>query len=900
MTMKNRRGDDDFEEEIRSHLELEADRLVEEEGLERLEAMRRARRAFGNVTAARERFYESQRFMLLDHLRRDLVCAFRQLKSAPASTLTVVLSLALGIGVNTAIFSLADQALFRSMPVEDPENLVQLDWNGSFVGTGMGSVGTGSLVPYLLYRDLRKENEVFEDMFARSPADVHVMIGDRSEPAHIEIVTGSYFPTLGIRPALGRLFDDADDRRLDGHPVVVLSHDYWRQRFGADPGVVGRTIRINDYPMTVIGVADAGFQGMDWAMAPAIWVPAMMKGRVTPGWNGLMDRRVRFLHVFGRLAPGIDAEKAEAGLEPWFKAYLRADTERDGWPQVTEQQMNEYLSSRLELLPASQGPSFIRSYVEQPMKILFAATSMVLLLACLNVANLSVARVLARRRTTALRSALGASRSRILMEIGVESALLALAGCGVGLLLAPAVGRAVMGFMPRIGTATVALHTGLDPRMLAFAFAVTVATTLVAGAAPALYAVSVRPLSALKEQSGSVAGRLALRKTLVIGQFALALVLLVCAALFAQTLGALRERGPGFATSNLLIFRLSPLSDGYDGEGAKQLFRRLLEDIQSLPDVEHAGLAAFELLQFGGWGNPVIIEGDERTTTPETVTMNAITPDFFPSLGVSVVRGRNFDDRDSRDGPGWDLRSAIVNEAFVRRYLPDRDPIGLRLGIGTLPETVADKEIVGVVSTFHSHQLRTAEPQIYFPLWERSAESASFYVRSRASSDAAAGSLRSAVASVDPHLTVLNLRTLDDHLDRVLRNERMLANLALGFALAALLLAMIGLYGVLYFSAVQRRKEIGIRYALGASHREAVFRIVREASRLTLLGAVLALPASWAFGRLIAGQLFGVRPLEPGTFLGATLALGAVCLLASACAARKLGSSASLEALRSD
>ena len=272
----------------------------------------------------------------------------------------------------------------------------------------MANVGIGSLIPYPLYEQLREENEVFEDMIARAPGDVHLAIGNSSEPAIAELVTGSYFPTLGVRPALGRLFTDADNLKENAHPVVVLSHDYWQSRLGGDPAIIGSTVRINDYPMTVVGVAQAGFRGMDWTRSPALWVPMMMKLQVTPPWSGIRESRARFSHVFGRLKPGISVEQAEASLQPWFKAYLEVDTKKEDWPLLTEQQLSEYLGSTLELRPGGQGDNFLRSYIiEKPILILMAATSLILLLACLNVANLSLARVLARRRVTALRTALG-------------------------------------------------------------------------------------------------------------------------------------------------------------------------------------------------------------------------------------------------------------------------------------------------------------------------------------------------------------------------------------------------------------------------------------------------------------------------------------------------------------
>lgn len=898
--LRRNRLECELEEEMRFHLEMKIQDNIKA-GMSPEEARRAARLQFGNSTLAKEDSREFWGFGWLDRLWQDLRYGTRALVSNPAFAIATVLSLALGIGFNTAIFSVADQVLFRSLPIEDPGTLVQLHWNGRFVINAMGNVGIGSLVPYPLYRELRAENEVFADMLGRAPAEVHLAIGNESEPASVELVTGSYFTTLGITPALGRLLTDADDLQEDAHPVVVLSYDYWRSRAGGDPGIVGTTVRINGYPMTVVGVAEQGFRGMDWIRQPALFVPMAMKARATPPWSGLKEYRARFMHAFGRLKPGVSREQAQAALQPWFQAYLRADMERAGWPQLTERQTSEYLASRLELLPGGQGDTLLRRYlVEKPLLILMAATSLILLLACLNVANLSLARVVARRRATALRTALGASNRRIMAEQLIESGMLATAGCLAGVLLAAPLIRVLLSFLPRFFAAAPALTADLDTRVLVFAVAIAVLTTLLSGAAPAFYAASVQPVTALKEQATSIAGGLGFRKALVVGQFALALILLIGAGLFARTLGTLRAEGPGFPTANLLMFRLAPLNDGYTVAETKPLVRRVLEEVRALPEVEHVGALRMEML--GGvtsWGNSITVASDRRITT-ESVGLNAVTPGLFQAIGTPIVRGRDFNERDSRDDARWAQRSAIVNEEFVKQYIPNADPVGARLGVGGRPDTVTRIEIVGVVRTFQSFRLREPEPMVFFSLWETGVDGATFYVRSRGFSEAAARSIRTAVRRVDAALAVLSLRTLDDQLDRLLIVERMLATLAAAFAGLATLLAMVGLCGLLWFSAARRTKEIGIRLALGARPWSAAGLIVREAALLALIGALIGLPASWALGRLIESQLYGVRPMDVGTIASAAALLALVCLAASALPARKAGTVNPLDALRSE
>jgi predicted permease len=902
---RGRRSEQDFADEIAAHVEIEADRLMLEgvegvegtKGMDRAAALAAARRAFGNMTRSRERFYEARRWMWLDHLRRDLRHALIEAARTPVATAIVVLSFALGVGFNTAIFSLADQALVRGLPVARPDQLVMLDWHGDFVG---GGVGTDNLFPYPFYAELRRSGGVFAEVFARHPTDVHLAVGrGDSEPVAAEVVSGSYFPALGVRPALGRLLGDADDLQPGGHPVVVLSYDYWRGRLGGDPGVVGRRVLVNSFPMVVVGVAAPGFRGVDWGRVPALWVPLMMKRQATPSWDALLDRRTRWLHVFGRLRPGVSPRQAKARLDPWFKSYLSEDTRSEGWPRVSPQELRQFLGSTLDLLPAAGGRSDLRGRLRQPIVILLAATALLLVLACLNVANLSLAKALARHRPTALRVALGASRGRILAQQATESALLAAAGTAAGLLLAPAVCRAILSLLPD-GAGSVALRADLDPRVLGFAAALTVLTALVSGVGPALYATAIHPAAVLKQRGAAAsAGGRGVRQGLVVAQFALALILLVGAGLFARTLSSLRQRGPGFSTSNLLMFRIAPMSNGYDAARSKPLVRRLLAAVQQQPDVAGAGVARWEMLAGGGWNNPVTVQAGRRFVT-EDLAMDSVSPGFFAMLGVPVVRGRDFDQRDAPYEWDGDRRSAIVNEEFVRRYLGHDDPLGARLGIGDGPATATPTQIVGVVRNFQDTGLRRVEPEIFFALWEGGVREAVFYVRTRTASPVAARSLRALVRRIDPALTVLALRTLDDELDRLLSSERILATLAAAFAAVATLLAMIGLYGVLSFSAASRAREIGIRLALGAPRRAAGGLILREAALLAAAGAAVAVPAAWALGRLVEAQLFGVRPLDAASLAAAAVILALVCLAAGAVPAGRASAVNPLDTMRGE
>jgi predicted permease len=821
---------------------------------------------------------------MLGQFGYDVRHTVRGLLRDRAFTLVALLSIALGAGANSAIFSLVDQALFRHLPVKAPERLVLLNWDGAFIGKGHGS---GNLLPYPVYRDLSTDNHVFDGVFGRHPTMVYLSIENTAVPAGAEIVTGSYFSVLGVRPALGRLIEESDDLQPGAHPVVVLSFDYWKNRLAGARDIVGRKLLVNNHPMTVIGVAAAGFHGMDWGETASLWIPTMMKRQATPDFDWLEDRRARWLHVFGRLKPGLTLQQAQAGLQPWFKAMLEADTKREGWPRVTEEQRRRFLASTLEVLPASKGRSDLRLRLERPLLVLLAATGLVLMLACLNVANLSLARAFVRRREIAVRLALGATRRRIAREHLVQSGILALGGGALGVLLAPTVTQVLISFLSQEVSA-VDLSSAVDPWALLFTLVVALMTGLLFGLVPALQAGRAHPASALKEESSTVTGGVGLRKALVVGQIALALVLLVGAGLFVRSLASLRGQGPGFATTNLLSFRVDPDRLGYGQTQGRTLMRDLLAAVRSLPEVESAGLSAAQLLGGGSWNTGLTIESEQRFTTDRTVHLNAISPGFFGSLGASLISGRDFTERDSRETKGEEsFRSAIVNESFAKLYFGDRSPLGARLGIGNKPDTRTDIEIVGVVKTFSYRGLRETDDQAFFPYFESAISTGGFYVRTRIQSESAFSAIRTAVRQLDPSLPVTGLRTLDDQLDQSLVNERLLAILASAFAALAILLAVIGLYGVMSFVVSRRTREIGIRLALGASRGEAVWLIVREAAILVAAGLALALPAVWGLGRLIETQLFGLRATDAPTIAAAVILIAVVALGASALPARR-------------
>ncbi len=889
MRWGERRSAVDEREEVLSHIRIEADRLVSE-GVAPGEAMERARERFGHHATLEPTHVGRARFA--EVVARDARHAVRRLLAAPLSTATILLSLIVGIGVNTAIFSLADQALLRPLPVPDPGTLVQLEWDGQWVGEGRG---WGSLLPHPLFRALGDEQQVFSSMAARSPGEVTVMPPTGAERAQISLVTGEYFDVMGVRPHLGRVLGSEDDRILDGHPVVVLSHAYWQSRYGADPGVLGRQITMNGRPMTIVGVAPEGFHGTDWSQVPAMWTSMMMNGLVHR-WGGLDEPRIRFQHVYARLRSGVSRLEAETAIQPWFQRYLRVDMERPSWPGDREpSEISAYLSSRLAVSPGGQGQAARAEELKEPVLILSAATALLLLLACLNVANLSVARAVARYRDTAVRAALGASRTKIMGERFVEAALLAAVGGALGVALAPAVSSWILQYLGS-GGPEMSLSAELDGRTLWTAFFIATVATILSAVGPAWYASTTRPMAVLR--SSNSASGVRLRKVLVVGQVALALVLLMGAGLFGSTLHQLRSLGPGFPTDQLVSFSVNPVNDGYQPLQGKLVLQEILESAQTLPGVEDAGLAAWALLEGAGWGNSMVVEGNPPKETPEYLPMNAVTPGFFDVLGRSIVRGRDFDAADHSTGEEWRWDHVIVSQSFVDRYLDGREPIGLRIDIARDLSEMPQLEIVGVVEDFAEHRLRDPLPQVYFPMMAQLRRGGTFYVRTDAPLGVIAPQIRQAVEDIDPALSIADVRTVDEQIDRLLVFERMLSALGTAFAVFGVFLAMIGVYGVLSFMVQSRTKEMGIRMALGAPVAVAARVVFADALRLSLFGVAVALPAIWILGRLVQSWLFGVDAMSVAGLSAATSVVVGLCVFASAGPARRLARTDPLEALR--
>jgi len=827
----------------------------------------------------------------------DLRFSARSFLRSPGFTATTLLSLALGIGATTAIYSLVDQVILHALPVREPGRLVLVDWNADDLITG--AIGSSNQMPHAICRELQQQTRFLDGVLCRAEIQVNLTAGGDPRPVAAEIVSGSYFPVLGVGPALGRVIEPEDDSAPGTGPVVVLSYDFWQSQFGGAADVVGRKVLIGNHPMTVVGVAAAGFRGVDVGAVPAFWMPTSMYADSNLSTSeDLFNGPERWLQILARLRPGVSAAQAQTGLLPWFRPWLEDSTRRPGFPGISAERRRLYLASTLILTPAPQGHSPFRRSLSQPLWVLFAATGVLLGLACLNVAGLFLARGSARGRELGTRLALGASRGRIGRQLLADSLLLAFAGGILGIALAPAAMRALIAFLPH-DLAANALRPSLSLDLLGFAFLVSFAAGLLSGIAPALHAGRDNLVNSLRERGGTSSGGARLRKAIVTLQVAFSLILLIGAALFLRTLTGLVAKGPGFNTSNLLAFAIAPLENGYSRVDASRLVRRLDEQVRALPATRSSATARFAVLTGGHWSNKVTMQTDRRIVTDGFINFNSVSPGFFSTVGVRLVAGRDFDRSDTRPPGEIGPRCAIVNQAFVKRYLAGRDPLGVPIARGGGSADVKpDSPIVGVVADMSYRGLRDRSEQVFFPLFEHDDTGATFYIRVRGAPQQAIPSIRRLVQQDDPRLPILWFRTLDDQVSRSLNTERMLAALSGSFGALALLLSLVGLYGVMSFVVTRRTREIGIRLALGATRASTLSLVLRDAVTMIAAGVALALSCVAALGKLVQSQLFGISATDPATIAAAAMVLAAGALAAAFIPAWRASNVSPTDALR--
>ncbi len=830
-------------------------------------------------------------------LVQDLRFALRTLRKSPLFTTVAVFSLALGIGANTAIFTLIDQLILRLLPVSHPEELVLLTGRGAHYGSNTGS----NAISYPMYQDFRDRNQVFGGMFCRYGTTMSLSAGGHTELVAGELVSGNYFPVLGVGAALGRVFTASDDLYQDSHPLAVLSYSFWKTRFAGDRQVIGRRVVLNGFPFTIIGVSREGFDGVEPGTAPQVRIPMMMKREVTPGpWYSLNDRRGRFVQAFGRLKPGETVEAAKAGLQPLFHQILRMEVQEKAFVKTTEYTRQQFLKMWMDVLPAANGRSFLRQQFANPLWALMAVVGLVLLIACSNVANLLIARAAARQKEIAVRLALGASRGRLILQLVEESVLLSAAGGLAGLGLAVLMVKTLIGFLPQ-GVSELTLSAAPDLRVLGFTAAISIATGVLFGLVPALQSTRPQLAGTLKDQAGAVVGgtSVGLRKALVVLQVSLSLLLLIGAGLFIQSLRNLKDLNPGFRTDSLVTFSVDPSINGYKPARTLQFYRQLQDRLDTLPGVSSSGLAVIRVLDGNEWDSTVSVEG-YTTKQGEWIDphMQFCSEGFLETLGIPVLQGRGFTRRDDEAAP----KVAIVNEMFAKRYFGNSSPIGRHIGMGGNPGTKLDIEIVGVVGDTRYESMRNEVPyELYRPYRQTDfVIGMTGYVRTHGDPANLFGSIRQTVHEVDSNVPVFGLRTLQQQMDKSLLTERLLATLSTIFGCLATLLAAIGLYGVMAYVVARRTREIGIRMALGANGGSVVWLVMREVLLLAGMGVAIGGPAAWAVTRLVQTQLFGIGAADPRTMILAALGIASVAAVSGWVPARRAITIDPIRALRWD
>lgn len=840
---------------------------------------------------------------MLSSLIQDARFALRQLRRSPGFTATAILTLALGLGANTAIFSLLDQALLRSLPVADPERLVILEGTGkAWQGHTSGHGGSNTLLfSYPMYRDLRDKGSSLAGLLATSIAHVGVLRHDEASTEDAELVTGNYFQVLGVQPALGRLLTASDDSLSALNPVAVLSYEYWRDRLGSERAVIGETMTVNGNPFTIVGVAAPNFRSAVWGQTPAFFVPISTVSQIDPNQakdNPLINHTDRWLNVVGRLRDGTPTAQAQGQLAPLWHA-LRAE-ELKALGQRSRSFTDDFLTnSRLHLLPGARGLSYSRERLETPLFVIMGMAVLVLLIAAVNVASLLLVRSVSRTREFSVRCALGATGRRIVAQLLSEGLLIGLAGAALGAALAIPALRLLSRQLTAAGDPPFFL-TGLDSRLLLFSLALSLGISLLFSLAPALQLLKPDLVASLKQQSATAhANRLSFRGVVVCLQVGFSVLLLVGAGLLVRTLEHLRHTDVGFNTTHLLTFAVDPGLSGIPKELILPLHQQLLEALSTLPGVQSvAGTDSAELANSDS-GTNVTVEG--YTAPPDEdldIGRIVVTPAYFSTLKEPLVAGRSFTPTDDLQHP----LVAIVNQSFARHYFgSDAAALDRHMARGA-GSKIAWLQIVGVSRDARHISLRD-EPKMtaYTPIAQSSkVNEISFYLRTQNSPLSVEGDVRQIMHRLHPELSVQSLRSMDEQIEVNLSNERIIGLLAVSFGLLATLLAGVGLYGVLAYSTAQRAHEIGVRMALGSSRRAVSQIVVFDVLKLVGIGLALALPVALLMARSLRSQLYGVSSADPLTLFSVALLIGGVALIAAAVPALRAANVNPTEALRAE
>jgi predicted permease len=826
----------------------------------------------------------------------NLKFALRMLFKTPLVTLVAIISLSLGIGANAAIFSIFNQMLLRALPVQEPGQLVNLSAPGPKPGSqSCNQAGDcEDVFSYPMFRDLERVETVFTGIAGHRAFSANLAARGQTLSGEGLLVSGSYFPLLGVRPALGRLLDPNDDRVPGESHVVVLSHAYWQSRFALDPGILNQPLVVNGQEMTIVGVAPRNFHGTTLGARPEVFVPITMRDLMEPMFKGFEDRRSYWVYLFARLEPGISLEQARTALNGQYRIIIN-DVEAPLQKGLSDQTMARFRTKQILLAPGMRGQSLVSVMVKAPLTLLLGVTAFVLVIACANVANLLLARAAARAGEMAVRLSVGASRWQLIAQLLAESCLLAMfAGCA-SLIVARWTLDLIASLLPAEAVKT--LQFELDLPVLLFAAALTLGTGLLFGLFPALHTTRPDLMSTLKGQAGQPSGARAaarFRAALATAQIALSLALLAGAGLFLKNLFNVSRVDLGLKVDNVITFGLAPVLNGYIPQRSRDLFERLEDELAALPGVTGVTASMVPLLAGSNWANAVSVEGYKSgPDTDMTSRYNEIGPDYFRTLGIPLLSGREFTRSDAAPAP----KVAIVNEAFAKKFNLGREAVGKR--IGSRDEKL-EIEIVGLVGNAKYSEVKAeVPPQFYRPY--RQDEELGFlvmYVRTAQSPDQLLTTIPRVVARLDPNLPVESLRTMPQQVRENVYLDRAISVLSSAFAGLATLLAAVGLYGVLAYTVVQRTREIGLRMALGASPAQIRTMVLRQVGMMTLVGGTVGLAAAVGLGRLAQSLLYNLSGNDPGVFAGSAVALALVALCAGIAPAHRASRIDPMQALR--
>ena len=838
----------------------------------------------------------------MQSLLQNLRYALRQLAKSPGFTFTVVLTLALGIGATAAIFTLFDQVLLRMLPVEEPKQLVRFEWTGGFNGSA-SSFGGGipNYFSYPMYKDLRDKNQVFSGILAADRTSVGVNWNNQAENSEAEVVTGNYFDLLGLEPALGRLLTQQDDTAKNANPQIVLSYAYWKSRFSASSAIIGQTVRINGSPFTIVGVAPENFQTAIGGYKPGVFIPMSMSDIAMP-WmvprHNLDNHQSVWLTLIARLEPGVTITQAEASLAPLWHA-LRAD-ELTLYKNRTERFSKNFLdNSHLQVKDDSRGFSPGRSDLKTPLILLMSMAGLLVAMCAINVATLLLLRAAARAREMSMRYALGASRSRIVSQLFVEGGLLGLGGAIAGLAIAPLVANALVHLLVQADPGSEPYSAAIDLRVLAFTLGISVLVSLLFSLAPVLHFMRPDLAESLRQSTGTASkGSQSFRKGAVGVQIALSVLLLGGSGLFVRTLDNLRNQSVGFDITRLATFSLDPTSSGYGEDRTPQVVTSALDALARIPGVSSVASTTDPELSGDTNSDGFTIEG-HKSTEDENTDFEApwITAGYFATLRQPLLAGREFTPADVKSS----TKVAVVNLAFAKRFFGSpQNALGRQITDHTGPDAKLDTAIVGVVGDTHHTDLRTLlGPAVYRPYLQlEHPNGVQIYVQTTQSPEAAESAIRRTIHDLDPTLVVDSLRTMEAQTAMVSSGERALAVLAVGFSILALILAAVGLYGVLAYSTEQRTREIGVRLALGSPRSSIVIAVLREMALIAAIATVIALPSIVFLARYFRSQLYGVTVYDPITLAASTALIIVTVLIAAALPARRAAGVQPMQALR--